>query len=351
MGQIILPQGGSITIDGSYGTVELNSLVRELKDSDLTDSYRIAVIGCLGRIGKPANSAVVDLKKIKDTGNRILKEAATQAIDKIESDNTSQVVVPTTSTSVSPPSIIPDHTNFGRHNGNNQTSSHRGYSKEKYKIDFLPIKKSSEIFENCPVINECMFCGKIFEFQKSYASINRALTGKDNYCYSCMRNKYYLPENVKNLVSITYRSLIGYIYYSFVARTQIYIGDIKEMISDHVVAGMSNPLFSYDPEIYTWFVDMSPVIEKKVDISQISSTIACQLSALGIAEIFYRGNPHIIYKKIIDSLLNGEKSIMPMPTDGGCCIEDRGIPKDYLIEFIPSHLADSTVTNRRKWEK
>ncbi len=340
MGQIILPTGGSISVEEFHGTAELSSLVRELKITELTDSYRVAVIGCLGRLGGPAGIAVPDLKKIKEGNNRILKEAATQAIDKIEGDKTNPTIIPST------PAVIIDQTTRPYQS----PSVNKGYyQKEKTRVELLPVKTKT-LFENCPILTECKFCQKIFESSKKFAAINYALSGDAKHCRFCMKNKYYKPEVKKDLAVLTYRSLIGYVYYGFVTKNQVYVSELREMISDHVMVGYSNPLFNYDPESYKWFVDMEPILSGRIGAGEIASTIACQLSALGVGEIFYRGKPHIIYQKIISDLMSGSSMVTPYPADGGCVIEDRGIPRELLNEFIPSRLVDSNGTGRRKWD-
>lgn len=347
MGQLILPSGGAISIDEFHGTTELNSLVRELKIEELTDSYRVAVIGCLARIGRPATVAIIELKKIKEGKNRILVEAATHAIGKIESDVSVPVVTPPAPTVPPPvPSSATSSTGANVHRGRSVVG------KEKIKVELIPVKKSDHLFDHCPTLAECNFCHKIFDSSKNAAKFNEFLCNKEKYCRHCMRNRYYQPEISKNIVILTYRALIGYTFYSFISnKNQIYINDVREMIQDHVNVAFLNPLFNYDAETYNWFIDMNPVISKKIDIGFVGRTIATQLSALGVGEIFYRGKPHMIYQKIMERLVSGDSFIMPFPTDGGSTTDEKGIPREYLKEFISSHLADSTSTNKRKWEK
>ena len=340
MGQLILPSGGAINVDEFHGTAELSNLVRELNINDLTDQYRIAVIGCLARIGRQAQSAVSDLRRLAETGTRIIKEAASQALGKIEADKSPVVV--------SPPAPV-----VNRHQTHHAThhTTHRSVGKEKTRVELIPIKKTGKLLDSCPALNECNFCQKIYEPSVTMDSLNNILAPGGRFCRFCMRNKFYSPEVTKNVAILSYRCLIGYIHYAFAQNNNIIYGaELKEMIQDHVSASSSNPLFSYDPDTYNWYINMEPVASNKIKYKEIGLTIASQLCALGIAEVFYRGSPHLIYQRIMYGLSTGEKLIIPMPKDGGCGVEDKGIPKDYLTEFIYSHMVD-TGKNARKWDK
>lgn len=336
MGQLKLPNGSLVTNDEFHGTIEFSKLVRELTIHELTDEYRIAVIACLSRIGRAALSAISELKKLAEGNSSLIREAAKQAITKIEIDPVTPTNIPV---GISPP--VPPPPPYSYQRGYNQV-------KEKWKVDLRPIKINN-ILDGCITLSECQFCRRIYENHHTN-KINKALIGSNRFCRSCMRNKFYCPEITKNLVTLSYRSLIGYIYYSTVQNiNNLYITEFKDMIQEHVTTTYSNPLFTYDSDVFNWYVDLEPVVTKKIDLKDIGPTIAAQLGSLGIAEIFHQGQPHLIYQSIMRGFEKGEKFIMPKPEDGGAPQNENGIPQEYLSEFVYSHMNEFTSKSGRKW--
>ncbi len=332
MGQVILPTGKAISIDDINGKVYLKRLVEELENTDLTDSYRIAVIGAVSRLGKFGDSGIPSLNKIKESNNKLLKEAAEQAIKKIQRDtNPLAVVQEEVVAKVAPPPPPPVyHGHYGA----------RWRDKNRVKMTLLP----GNIFDGCVTISTCHFCNKLFDLGKK----NKEIFPNERFCRFCVRSKHYVPEITQNILGINYKALIGYIYYTHIAKNQVFFYDLNEMVKEHVNTGLANPLFNYDSDNFQWHIDMRMVNSGEISIKSISSTIISQLCSLGIGEIFCKGNPSGIYRKIIEEIYSGNKKIVPLPTDGGVAIGE-GVPMGLLKEFCPSLLVDppSPYSRRR----
>jgi hypothetical protein len=90
MGHVILPSGTTVWVEELIGSINLSNLISDIRCEDYTTSYRISVIGALGKLAenaKPALSTLRDLGSYSgDAENhKLICDAANQAIKKIES--------------------------------------------------------------------------------------------------------------------------------------------------------------------------------------------------------------------------------------------------------------------------
>lgn len=107
--------------------------------------------------------------------------------------------------------------------------------------------------------NTCTFCGKLVEVSDINFKSYENLSPKNFHCSHCLRHDYHI--NSKNVLVVSYRGIIGFYYYKFYASSnrKLFISQIQDLIEAHVEVGLSNPVFTYDPDTFLWFVDFSKI--------------------------------------------------------------------------------------------
>lgn len=139
------------------------------------------------------------------------------------------------------------------------------------KLISLPPAANGELADH--VYQVCDFCGKNFELSPAVRKHVEQLSGhKSLYCPFCLRHGYNTKNN-RNVLIMTFRSIIGYYYHEFylVPHTKMWLAEIKDYIDIHARVGLISPLFTYDPETLLWFVDFSKVglSKKKLKVEEV----------------------------------------------------------------------------------
>lgn len=89
---------------------------------------------------------------------------------------------------------------------------------------------------------------------------------------------------------MSFRGVIGYLYYKkYDEDGTLFYNQISQMIDNHVMAGLQNPVFSYDPTTYLWFVDFNRVGrgKRKAPYEEVDRTFHHMLNAFSLEKIFY----------------------------------------------------------------
>jgi hypothetical protein len=93
-----------------------------------------------------------------------------------------------------------------------------------------------------------------------------------------MRHNFNYRSNC-NILILSYRGIIGYYYFELYKnnknnRNKIWLNQIKDMIDQHIVFGLKNPTFFYDPDTYLWFLDFNKIgkSQKKIEIEHVLET-------------------------------------------------------------------------------
>jgi hypothetical protein len=108
----------------------------------------------------------------------------------------------------------------------------------------------------------CLFCDKVVSVHPGNFASCSNLSGTHFYCPFCLRSGHHY-RSARNVLIMSFRSIIGYYYYRIYheegSKWLFYLNDLERYISDHVDAGLENPVFNYDPETFLWFIDFNRV--------------------------------------------------------------------------------------------
>lgn len=151
----------------------------------------------------------------------------------------------------------------------------------------LPIEKvdveikSGDLETEAQVYKKCNFCEKE-SLIKSDVYINKLCAPGTFYCRFCLRHSYYNRDN-NHLLMLSLRSVFGYYFWQFYygpSSPYMWLSEIKDYIRLHEEVGLRNPLFNYDPETYTWFVDFRRVgdSKKKLPLKEVKRTLVEMLA-------------------------------------------------------------------------
>lgn len=344
MGYVILPSGTTIWADDLKGSVNLSTLITDMRCDDYTTSYRLSIIRALAKLGKSAGNAVEYLKELtskNSTNNeKLLAEAAEQAIKKIGNCATTSHQSP--------------------------SNNHYSYGKktEVQKVTFTEIETET-LDHGLKVYCKCNFCNKLTAVTPHSRFFSDRLASQNRFfCNFCIRNDYYQP-NHQNVLILTYRGIIGYYYYAYNTAPKtptMYSVDIQDYIDLHVKCGLQNPIFQYDSETLCWFVDFGKIgkTRKKMPVESVLTTIIEQLACFNLYDNVRGSSPSKLYKKYENAVtefyqhrtrVNDERIFAP--TLWGCDIPTRcpagvrAIPVDILSSFTPSRMADYRTGGKR----
>ncbi len=201
----------------------------------------------------------------------------------------------------------------------------KGTKEEKIDVE---VKKDTPLEADAQVFKKCNFCEKETLVQKD-ACRDRLCPPGRFYCHFCLRHSYNNRDN-RHLLMFTMRSVFGYYFWQFYfspPRPYMWLSEIKDYISLHEEVGLRNPLFNYDPESYTWFVDFrrigdskkkAPLVEVKKSIVEMLSVFNMHIHIKGLTmSSFYEK-----FKDAIDDFYNKrhrpDGRRMLAPTFKGC---------------------------------
>jgi hypothetical protein len=356
MGHVILPSGSSKLVDEISGSINLSNLINDMKCEDYTNSYRFSMIAALGKLGHHAETAIPYLKEIVSKcttqNDKLLSEAAEQALKKIEDKN---------SNTTYKPQSYPSYGPYGYHNSLLNTPK----KPEVNKVVFTEIEVN-ELHDGLKHYCKCNFCQKMTSVNKHNRRFSDRLAGVDSfYCNYCIRNDFYHKFNA-NIMILTYRGIIGYYYYAYYVipkNSTIFMADLQDYIELHVRAGLQNPIFKYDPETFCWFIDFSKIGKRKMPVESVLHTIIEQLACFNLYENVRECSPAKLYKKYYAAVMqfyqhrarvDDEMVFAPtlwncdIPTR--CSVGMRSLPVDILQNFFPTNMVDNNrhnVSHRR----
>lgn len=157
--------------------------------------------------------------------------------------------------------------------------------------DYADVAISDEITEtlgdNTNFYRNCHFCGKETLL---HSRVDRIIGGilKSNqfYCGFCIRHDLHTKKG-KDVLVLSYRGIIGHLFYNgyLVKDNALYVSEIQDMIDLHVECGLLNPIFTYDPETYCWFIDFRKVGDTKkrrVSLDEVINTVNDMLSCFNL---------------------------------------------------------------------
>lgn len=336
MGTVFLPCGSKVEVEELSGTVGIAHLVKDIGSDSYVDSYMIGLINVLSVLGVHANGALPKLRELaKQKEKPLIQVAAQQAIKKIDISNNVSSRVTVFSPPINTTTICTTPVKKG---------------KEKVKVSLTPIK--FDLMVGIKKVSLCNFCGKMFVPTEREMIDNGFLGRGKIFCDFCLRNSYSEPDIAKNTLAISFKGLIGYFFFALsntLKTNGLYSSDIREMIENHFKAGMSNHIFKYDPDTFTWFIDFSRVGEKSIPLSNVVATVKMQLFALGCTEIFHKADMVRLVRFVESEIKNFHRTrqmtSMPLlitPLDAGvpACKpgEPKSVPFDAIANFSLANL-------------
>jgi hypothetical protein len=354
MGKILLKEGTAVNVDDLPGQVDLEQVVRDIRSgtspgvADYTESYLIATIGVLGRLGKHAEPAVSSLEAIAKGKNSLLRQAAEEALGRISTGVPSTRPAPQAATA----SAAEDYSAWKQ----------PAKKQELNRVRFEEVA-SPALEDGLRAYIDCKFCQKLCMMTTQAKNVSRILAGdKHFYCLFCLRNGYYNSGQDTMLLSL--RGLIGYYYYAYYVAPKspsMNLLDLRDIIALHESVGGQNPLFRYDAETYSWFVDFSKVGEGdgKLPLNMILMTVIEMIAAFNIYENVRIASPQKYYLKFaraIDAFAKDrtrqQNRQVCTPTLYNCGIPSAGllkpIPVDLLYDFMPSHVTENFGANKNR---
>lgn len=220
------------------------------------------------------------------------------------------------------------------------------------EVELTPVEDVIEEVLSDKIIYNCAFCGKGVDVAPDLRQWCERLSGNDAfYCASCLRNELNMKKS-KDILVISFRGIIGFLYYAFYAvpsshSRKISYSEIKDIIRSHERVGLYNPVFSYDPDSYLWFIDFSKVGKgrKKIKLKDVLKTITNILACFNLYERLYNIKMCEVYEKYEEAVTKfyEQRSRPPgrklcVPTLYGCGFNDtyKHFTYEDTRQFTPS---------------
>jgi hypothetical protein len=222
------------------------------------------------------------------------------------------------------------------------------------QVKFTPIQLSNTDELSDKIFRKCGFCEKSCQLPPKQSKLVQKLAGPECfYCPFCLRHNLNNKDN-RDVLILSFRSIIGYFYlqnylYNIFDNTKFWISEIEDYIKKHMDAGLTNPVFLYDPDSLLWFIDFSKVgrSKKKIPIEDVFETVANILKTFDLEKTIAGCNQTTFfskYKEAIDLFYTKrhrpENRKKLIPTLTGCgVLEPKNFSFDCTRDFIFEDLA------------
>lgn len=167
-------------------------------------------------------------------------------------------------------------------------------------VTLTPIEEKLDGELSADIQIDCSFCEKTVRQQSDFRQMAEKLSGDDFYCSFCLRNGLNTKRR-NHILIMSFRAIIGYYYYGHYCITlrKISWSEIKAYIEAHTESGLQNPVFSYDPETYLWYIDFSKVGKstKKISIDDVMKTVSNILASFNLGHHIKNINVNELYAK------------------------------------------------------
>lgn len=196
----------------------------------------------------------------------------------------------------------------------------------------------------------CEFCGKSTTISPLSRILVDKLSKKNlDFCSFCIRNDLTSRNNRHTLI-LSFRSVFGYLYYHDykIKKKTLFFSQLEDLISSHEKAGLTNPVFKYDPETFLWFINFEKVgaTGRKIPVVEVHKTILNILACFNLYETVTNFRLHLFYKKYAEAIDDFyKKRSRPVgktilsPTFHQCgVIETKDLPLEKTREFNPKDM-------------
>jgi len=165
--------------------------------------------------------------------------------------------------------------------------------------------KTGNLEADAQVFKKCNFCEKE-SLVMSDTQMDKLCPPGRFYCRFCLRHGYNNRDN-RHILMLSFRSVFGYYFWQFYygpARPCMWLSEVKDYIELHEEVGLRNPLFNYDPEAYTWFLDFRRVgdSKKKLPLKEVNKTIVEMLALFNLHAHVKGLSMSDFYRKYADAI-------------------------------------------------
>lgn len=166
---------------------------------------------------------------------------------------------------------------------------------QTHEVEFATIDSGNTQELSDVLYRTCCFCDKIVMGKPQDFTSSLALS-KEFHCAFCLQRSFNLIDP-KNVLILSYRSLIGYYYHSLYLSNKISFYELNQRIENHVKIGTDHPLFNYDPSNYLWFINFSQVNDDQVPLPEILDICLKILLAFGLTDKISAETHDSVWKK------------------------------------------------------
>lgn len=151
-------------------------------------------------------------------------------------------------------------------------------SKDSFsEVQVIDVTSDSIIDRESLTTRRCSFCEKETPITKRGLDLLRNFSRDSKfYCTFCIRHNFHTKKR-HNVLMLSFRALIGYLYYThyYTKTPTLYLCQIQDLINWHVMIGEQNPVFTYDPDTYCWFIDFEKIgkSNKRIPLQEVFNTI------------------------------------------------------------------------------
>lgn len=129
-------------------------------------------------------------------------------------------------------------------------------------VEIVKVQTSTQNELSDKLYRVCVFCDKVVRVGGTNLHSCSNLTGQEFFCPFCIRNNHHFRSS-RNILILSFRAIIAYYYWKFYCEHHntylIYLYDLERYIERHMNIGLQNPVFSYDPNTFLWFIDFNRV--------------------------------------------------------------------------------------------
>lgn len=283
--------------------------------SELTNQYsggtspelRIRAARTIGALGILAADAVTQLEHIVYSANDItLVQACLNALEKISPkyrENGAMHGIHARMASLK--KLTPDNNAAIAAAFATAAATAEPEKKKKKMNDVQIVQADSKL--GAKMSRKCNFCEKETVSEPESQRLCDLLCQPNKfYCNFCLRHSLNMKDN-KHVLMMTFRAIFGYYYYEFYQTPKsplMYLSEIQDYIDLHRDTGLTNPIFSYDPTSYIWFVDFRRVGagKKKITVDDVKKTVIDILASFNLATTIMGVDMNKLYQKYAEAI-------------------------------------------------
>jgi hypothetical protein len=196
------------------------------------------------------------------------------------------------------------------------------------RLEALPPANSGELSEL--FIRHCAFCCKKCYSTEENRDLLERMSGEDGFfCSFCIREGFH-TKNRKDVLILSFRALVGWLYYFRYLTQQsgrIWITELEDFIKSHQRVGLTNPAFCYDADTMLWFINFALIGDgkKRQGIEEVYKTIINILACFNLPILLPDLTTSLLfdkYRKSVEEFYQKRQRpknrYMLIPTLSGC---------------------------------